>query len=244
MAAISIVLPVFNAENTISDCIRSIQNQTFKNWELIIIDDCSHDTTPTIAKYFLTDTRIKYHRNLKNLGLPASLNIGIKLSSSTYIARMDADDLMLPDRLTLQFSYMEKNKNIGVSGSAALYYCNGSYRLVQMPSKPQESSMLKFGVPFIHPTVIFRRKIFDNGMLYDEKILRAEDLDLWQRLSNLVIMGNIPEPTIIYRDVPKSIIRTINDNFRVQLKYFGLKHALINIFRIIASIIRKRLISS
>lgn len=97
---ISILMAVYNEEKSILKSIKSIQNQTFKNWELIIIDDCSKDKTfKLISKLIFKNSKIKLIKNSRNLGLSESLNKGIKLARAKYIARADADDINLPDRL-------------------------------------------------------------------------------------------------------------------------------------------------
>src|SRR5438270_280343 len=110
---ISVIMPAYNAQKYISQAIESILNQTFKDFELIIIDDASQDNTAKIIGDFARkDNRIIYLRNKENLKLSKALNLGIKKAQGKYIARMDADDISLPDRLDKQFSFMEKHQEI------------------------------------------------------------------------------------------------------------------------------------
>ena len=106
MSKISVILPVYNSETTIEAAVKSILSQSFKDFELIIINDGSSDDTEQIINSF-KDKRIKYIKNVKNIGLIASLNIGIKFSSSEYVARMDSDDISHPSRLKKQILFLK-----------------------------------------------------------------------------------------------------------------------------------------
>ena len=106
-------MAVYNGEKYLNDSINGILNQTFEDLEFIIIDDCSKDGTSQILSNQL-DPRIMVVTNTKNIGLSASLNIGIHNSKGKYIARNDADDISLPERLAIQFDFMEKNSHIGI----------------------------------------------------------------------------------------------------------------------------------
>ena len=113
---ISVIMSVYNGEAYLTEAVESIINQTFKNWELIVINDCSTDSTAEILSSFaLKDKRIKVYTNEVNLKLPSSLNKAISLSSGKYVARMDADDICLPERLEKQFKFMEENRDVALS---------------------------------------------------------------------------------------------------------------------------------
>ena len=113
---ISVIMSVYNGETYLAEAIESVVNQTFQNWELIIINDCSTDSTAEIlADFSSRDERIKVHTNEINLKLPTSLNKAISLSNGKYIARMDADDICLPDRLEKQYKFMEEISDVALS---------------------------------------------------------------------------------------------------------------------------------
>ena len=125
---ISVIMSVYNGETYLEEAIESVRNQTFKNWELIIINDCSTDSTAEILAGFASkDERIKVHPNEVNLKLPKSLNKAISLSTGKYIARMDADDICLPDRFEKQYKFMEENPDISLSSCRFMTVKNGVY---------------------------------------------------------------------------------------------------------------------
>ena len=114
---VSVIIPAYNANGFLSDAINSILNQTYKNLEIIIVDDGSTDETPKILKIFAKkDQRIKIIRNKRNLNIANSLNIGIKSAKGNYIARMDADDISLPHRIKNQMNYLHKHPEIVILG--------------------------------------------------------------------------------------------------------------------------------
>ena len=118
---ISVIMSVYNGETYLEEAIESVRKQTFKNWELIIINDCSTDSTSEIlADFSLRDERIKVYTNEVNLKLPSSLNKAISLCSAKYIARMDADDICLPERLEKQYKFMEENRDVALSSCSFL----------------------------------------------------------------------------------------------------------------------------
>ncbi|MDD4353774.1 MAG: glycosyltransferase family A protein, partial [Candidatus Nanoarchaeia archaeon] len=117
---ISVIMSAYNTERYIAEAIESILNQTFKDFEFIIIDDGSTDDSLKIIKrYVKKDRRIKLIHNKKNIGLTKSLNKGLKIAKGQYIARMDADDISLPQRFQIQYDFLEKNKDIFLIGTTA-----------------------------------------------------------------------------------------------------------------------------
>lgn len=114
--AISVLMPVYNSEKYLNEAIESILNQTFVDFEFIIINDASNDNSENIIESY-QDSRIKYFKNEKNLGVAKTLNKGLKLAQGKYIARMDSDDISLPERLYKQFKFMEVYNDIDVCGS-------------------------------------------------------------------------------------------------------------------------------
>ena len=123
---ISIIMSVYNGEDYLSEAIESVLNQTFKDFELIVINDCSTDSTGEILNRFAElDKRVKVHTNEVNLRLPSSLNKAIALAQGKYIARMDADDICLPERLEKQYKFMEDNPHISLSSCRFMTLKNG-----------------------------------------------------------------------------------------------------------------------
>lgn len=198
----SILLPVFNAEKTITETLQSIINQTYKNFEIVIINDGSTDNSELYILKF-KDTRIKYYKNETNKGLIYTLNRGIELCKGEYIIRIDADDIMLPNRIDIQISFMDNNPQIIASGSAVIkFYTNKKYtRIYTPPLSPEEiDAKILLGSPIPHPSSIIRKKILTEfNIKYDYNYLHAEDYKLWYDLSKHGFLANIEKPLIKYR---------------------------------------------
>ncbi|KKQ86156.1 MAG: hypothetical protein UT08_C0001G0022 [Candidatus Woesebacteria bacterium GW2011_GWB1_38_8] len=192
---ISIVLPSYNSAKYLEDSVNSILNQTFKDFELIIIDDGSKDNTQKILNKF-NDKRIKKVKHKKNIGLVRSLNEGIRLAKGKYLARMDADDVCFPDRLISQINFLKSNPDITFCGT--LVKTSGDY--VQVWNLPLYNDEMKvhllFGSPLAHPSVLIRRI---NDFYYDENYQHVEDYELWFRLSKKYKMANIAKVLLNYR---------------------------------------------
>ncbi|RZK18575.1 MAG: glycosyltransferase [Flavobacterium sp.] len=199
---ITVLMAVHNAKNYVSQTIQSILDQSFKDFEFLIIDDGSTDgTSGIISKY--TDSRIRVVKNQNNLGLVRSLNIGLKNASGKYIARIDADDLAAKNRLEMQHSFLSQNTQIGIVGSHMNYIDekNIILRLQKYPLTHREIKAYSlFGSPFGHPTVMFQKDIFIvNNLFYDEAYATAEDYELWQRALKIIKGANCDELLLSYR---------------------------------------------
>ena len=204
---ISILMAVFNCSTTLKDSIDSVLMQTFKDFEFIIINDGSTDDTLRIIEGY-EDDRIRLINNEKNLGLIKSLNLGLREVSGKYIARMDGDDIAMPDRLSIQFNYLEKNKDVFLLGSSALiideYGC--VIKKARITKGRDVSKILPTGNCLIHPSIMFRTI---PNLFYREKMLHCEDYDFYLRLvTEGRILENIDKPLIKYRISPNSISRT------------------------------------
>ena len=200
---ISIVMAAYNEERDIEKALDSILAQTFADWELIIIDDGSTDATATIVQgYGDKDSRITLVCNETNMELSASLNKGIGLAQSDLIARADADDTNLPERLAKQYEYMQTHPETDVLGTAA-YLLDKTGRRVNTFSYPLTHCELN-RVPFLkshffHPSVMARRRFFDMAGYYDPRYPNAEDKEMWLRgLSVGCCYANLSEPLIEY----------------------------------------------
>ena len=182
---ISVIMTAYNKENYIKEAIESILNQTFKDFEFLIINDASTDNSKEIILSY-KDPRIRYFENKKNMGVARTLNRGLRLAKGKYIARMDADDFSLPNRFILQYERLKRDRNLVIIFSDFDWVnekgnYNSTYRLA---SSPEEIFYeLQFRNCLGHPTVIFNKKIIVNEFGgYDEKY-EAEDNDLWLRVS-------------------------------------------------------------
>lgn len=194
---ISVGIPFFNAEQFLSKAIESVISQSYDNWELLLLDDGSNDGSLKIAKDFeQQDNRIKVFSDGKNKGLGARLNELATLSNGEYIARMDADDIMHPNRLETQLQILKDNPNIDVLGTNA--YVIDENDLVFGMRYRENSGLIKVE-HFIHPTIMAKKQWFvDNP--YDEKAIRIEDAELWYRTKNKNNFMIINEPLLFYRE--------------------------------------------
>lgn len=179
---VSVILPVYNAEHYLKDAIDSIIGQTYKNLEIIIINDGSSDGSDKIIRSY-SDKRIRYVCNYPNKGLIDTLNIGFSLASGVYIARMDADDIALPVRIERQVECLNAHSDITVLGSA--YAILGTDRVVRNSESNEEiKSRFLYHNPIGHPTVMLRKSFFEEkGLRYDKNYPSAEDYELWVNAS-------------------------------------------------------------
>ena len=227
---ISVIMSVYNGETYLKEAIESVRNQTFKNWELIVINDCSTDSTSEIlAEFASRDERIKVHTNEVNLKLPTSLNKAISLSTGKYIARMDADDICLPDRLEKQYKFMEENSDVALSSCRFMTVRNGVYMSGGAGGRcdfQALKAMLLVANPILHPGVIAKADVMKK-FNYDTSLTCTEDLELWTRM----VMGNqkiqiLPECLLIYRLHDKQITSTTlqrqhTEVMKIQQKYYA-----------------------
>ena len=216
---LSVVLPVYNAEKFLRESIDSILSQTFKDFELIIINDGSTDSSEQIVQSY-TDSRIVYLKNDVNLKLIATLNRGINAARGRYIARIDADDRCHPSRFEQQVKFLDSHKDIDFCGTwANIIGLRGEKtgRIRNAGNPGLLSCLLFFTCPLLHPSIMGRSSVFkENG--YDSEMLHVEDFELWNRLSRKGIrFANIPQYLIDYR-WHGSNISVLNDDEQFESK--------------------------
>lgn len=204
--SISVIMGVYNQndEKVLRKAVDSILNQTFKDFEFIIYDDGSQpDAALILEKIEKLDPRIVLIGQEKNHGLAFSLNACINQARGKYIARMDADDISHPDRLKVQYDFLETHPQFSWCGcNARLLDENGIWGMAERPEEPTEKDYLKFS-PYIHPTVMYRASIFEEteGYKVSEETLLCEDYEIFMRLRQLGKRGyNIQEPLFTYRE--------------------------------------------
>lgn len=203
MPEITIIMSAFNEEKCIARSINSIIKQSFTDWELIIIDDGSTDRTFDICNHFAAlDPRISVFRNETNLGLSESLNRAYKKSKSSLIARADADDVNLPDRLDKQYMFMKSRNDIDVLGTGA-FLCDSMGNRLGSSFRPLVHADIVnvniINTEFFHPSVIIRKSFFEKVGLYDVSFRRSQDKELWLRGLNYGCQyANLNEPLIEY----------------------------------------------
>ncbi|MFW2555408.1 glycosyltransferase family 2 protein [Aliarcobacter butzleri] len=218
---ISVILPVYNGREYLSEAIESILNQTYTNFEFIIINDGSKDDSLQIIKeYERKDERIVVISR-ENKGLISTLNEGIANAKGKYIARMDQDDISLPRRFEEQIKFLEKNLEIGVCGTwVEVFGDNRNPILWKMPINDDELKVrLLFSVTFAHPSVMMRKGLINQyNLRYNEKYINAEDYKFWLDFSKYTKFVNIPKVLFRYRYLETSISR-VADNAKDEHRY-------------------------
>lgn len=198
---VSVLMPVYNGARYLREAVDSILDQTYLDFEFIIVDDGSVDDTAAILDSY-DDTRIVRLRNETNLGIVPALNRGLSVVRGEYIARMDADDISLPQRLERQIAYMIAHPEVGVVGTWI--------RLVDVRGQvtgewtfPVTHGLLRwmlcFGSCLAHPSVMLRASVATSIGGYDESFANSEDRDLWLRASSITRLSNLPEILLLYR---------------------------------------------
>lgn len=205
---VSVVMPAYNCEKFIAAAIESILSQTLKDFEFIIVDDCSTDKTGIIVRSYLKkDKRIKLIRNRKNLQIAKTLNKAVAMARADIIVRMDSDDYSYPQRLEMQYKFLKSHPKVAVVG-ANMDIMNSKGKIIskrEYPSKSEDLKKISFRYsPFAHPSVVFRKKIFDEFGGYDYKMVPCEDIDLWFKIGSKYELANIPKTLLKYRMVISS----------------------------------------
>ena len=199
---VSLVIPVYNSQKYLEECIRSILMQTYSDWEALFINEFGSDdgSREIILNYAKKDKRIKLIQNDYKLGLAQSLNKGFQIAKGNYIARLDADDIAYPARLERQVEFMEQNPNIGVCGTYQRHFGKGVDWIHKPPITVENCrANLLFGCDICHSTLMIRKEIFlSHNLFYDNKFL-AEDFELWSRAVTVTDFINIPEVLGAYR---------------------------------------------
>lgn len=197
----SVVMSVYNGERYLREAVDSILNQTFRDFEFLIVNDGSTDGTEKILRCY-RDFRIKIVNNERNIGLTKSLNKGLKLAKGEYIARQDADDISLPQRLEKQVKFLDTHRHVALIGSPFLVINEDGKILgvqtVLLLNEEIQKRLLKDNA-FGHGTSMFRKDCLDKIGLYREEFKSAQDYDLWLRISERYNVANIAEPLYKWR---------------------------------------------
>lgn len=224
MPQISVIMPAYNAEQFIAEAIESVLCQTFTDYEFIIIDDGSTDSTARIITSY-TDHRIRYVKNERNLGIVGALNCGLSLAEGQYIARIDADDISLPERFSLQIAFMEKHPKIGVCGTAIRLFGEGieEHERFFSSNKDELKAELLFNSCIAHPTAMIRRSILtEHNLRYQEEYSGREDYALWWEISKYADLGVINQVLHRYRIHSSQI--TANKSGQMEKIVLFLRH--------------------
>jgi glycosyltransferase involved in cell wall biosynthesis len=198
-------MATYNDEKHIAAALDSILSQTYRGFELLVVNDGSSDGTAAILlEYASKDVRVRVVDCDKNAGLASALNRGLRQTSADLVARMDADDIALPDRLERQIQYLEAHPEIDVLGT----FCediddlgNRTGRIRRMPVGAERNADLVWTNPVIHPTIMFRRDRIMHLGGYNASLRRRQDYDLWFRVVAAGMkIDNIPEVLLLYRE--------------------------------------------
>lgn len=217
---ISIIMGIYNCEETLKESIESIINQTYSNWELIMCDDNSTDKTYEIAKKFKEKLKNKIIliKNKENIGLAGSLNHCLKYVNGEYIARQDGDDISLSDRLEKQIRFLMENPKYDLVGTSMISFNNkgiiGTRGILKETPDVEKLAVLP---PFCHATIMTKSNVYKelNGYRVTKYTRRCEDIDLWFRFFKKGYKGvNIKEPLYMVRDDDESYKRR---NFKSYL---------------------------
>jgi glycosyltransferase involved in cell wall biosynthesis len=216
MPKISVIMPDYNGGKYLKEAVQSVLDQTYKDFEFIILDDGSTDDSVEIVENF-SDDRIKLVK-LGHGGIVSTLNEGLKISKGEYIIRSDADDVSLPERFEKLLVYIEENKQVGICGSWAISIDSEASVIGEMKYPPIQNDKIKKNTllhnPFIHPSVIFRKeKILVAGGYKNFK--HNEDYELWTRVLRKNFGHNIPEFLLKYRIHSNQI--TKKNNLKMRL---------------------------
>ncbi|MBR5498055.1 MAG: glycosyltransferase family 2 protein [Clostridia bacterium] len=195
---VSIVLPVYNGEKYLKKSIDSIINQTYTNWELLILDDCSTDSTPLISnEYVKIDSRIKYYKNDINLRLPKNLNRGFSLSKGNYLTWTSDDNIYLPNAIEKMVNKLKKDQTD---------FTFASCRIIDAEDKPIEYIMVNKNSPTcivghncVGACFMYTRKVYDTIGDYNPEYTLVEDYDYWQRIFQKFNVSPIEEILYLYR---------------------------------------------
>ena len=199
---ISVVMPAYNAEKYIGEAIESILQQTFSDFEYIIIDDGSTDRTwEIIQEYAQKDERIVIIQNKENLQISATLNKGIQMARWEYIARMDADDISMPERFEKQIAFLDDNPDVGIVWWVMQLF-NQKWNIWIRKYYVTDAEIRKhlfFFSPFCHPSIMMRTELVRTVWGYDLDMVYAEDYDLYFKLGTKAQFANLSETVLQYR---------------------------------------------
>lgn len=231
---VSVLMPNYNCEKYLSEAIESILNQTYKNFEFIILDDCSTDNSwNIIQKYAKKDKRIRAFKNEKNLKIVKTRNKLFSLISneSKYTAIFDSDDISLPQRFEKQVLFLENNSDYGIVGSNLLIIDEKSNGIGKRSYKPKfniKDKSILIKSPLAQPSVLIRKKALERiGLKYssDSKFDRARDFDMWVKIGDFSKIKNIQQPLLKYRisttqGKTTHLKETIKSTLQVQRKWY------------------------
>lgn len=219
MKKISIIMGIYNCSETLEEAVDSIINQTYKNWELIMCDDGSLDDTYFVAKKIADEySNIFLIKNERNMGLNYTLNRCLELATGEYIARMDGDDISLPDRLESELLFLEERQKYAFVGTPMIYFDeNGDFGIGSGGREPKKGDFIH-GSQFSHATILARKDAYDvvGGYSVNKKLLRVEDWHLWIKMYAKGFRGYILEEPLYKMRDDRNAFRRRKFKYRVN----------------------------
>ena len=247
---VSIIMATYNDKPLyVEKSINSILDQTYKNFELLILDDSTNAETIAAINKYKFDPRVQVLRDAKRLGFVRSLNKGLRIARGEYIARMDGDDIAIKDRLEKQVSFLCGHRSIDILGGQINIIDENDYVTGKRSYPLGGLKLLAFFIirtPVAHPTVMFRRKIVDDGFDYNEYFLKAEDIDFWIRLYNAGYkFRNLSDTLVNFRVESDFMEKRVTDHaqedyvLRARRNNFTLKKPFFSLLDLLMSYVRK-----
>ena len=220
--AVTVLMPVRNGERWLEQSLRSIAEQTIRDFEFLIVDNGSTDRTPAILDRACASDRRFIALREPRRGIVPALNTGLAAASAPLIARLDADDMARPNRLERQLDFMAQHPEVGLLGSwADVIDTRGRVYGHRRPLTGHDDlvRVLKFSNPFIHPAVMFRTELVRRLGGYRAAFEVSEDYDLWLRMSEVTVLANLPEPLVFYRLHAGNLMfrKVVRQSFSVHL---------------------------
>lgn len=233
---VSVLIPCYNVERYVEESIKSILKQTYRNLEIIAINDCSTDRTGELLQAMAAkDSRVSVFTNEKNLKLIQTLNKGILLCKGDYIARMDADDISLPTRIEKEVAFLEKHTDHDIVSTQFYAFRSENPNKKDLNHSPTHDRELRgymlFRSGICHPAVMIRKRVFSElGLKFEPEYLHVEDYALWSEAMYKTKLGNLSEPLLLYR-VHKQQVSSLHEElqtenkkkvFKIHCKHLGL----------------------
>ncbi|PYN85628.1 MAG: glycosyl transferase [Candidatus Rokuibacteriota bacterium] len=213
--AVSVAMAVFDGAPWVGAAVESLLGQTLADLEVIVIDDGSTDATPEVLAS-IRDPRLRIERRARQ-GLTRALNRALDLARAPLVARLDADDVALPERLARQRQYLDAHPGVGLLGTGAREV-DPSGREVAILRPPVDDAALRRALiranPFVHSSMMMRRTVLDGVGAYDPSFPVAQDYDLWMRMAHVSRLANLPELLVIRR-LPPGRISAVRNNERL-----------------------------
>lgn len=221
MPRISVLMATYNNATYLNSCIESVLSQTFEDFEYIIINDASTDDTHDILEQY-TDPRIRILQNSANLKLSTSLNLGLEIAEGDYIARIDSDDMCMPERFEKQVAFLESHQEIGAVGTQVINISPDGTQSRPGSPTPTTPNMTSWqvilGYPIAHPTLMICRSLLNEIGGYDTSYPYAQDQALWSKLIFKTRLTNLDDALVSYRQHELSSLNRIKDKRQYELK--------------------------